>query len=418
VENGFGSGTDLECGWGPIDPRQEPHATGRDFGDWYPAQLTLRKELAPASDPGRFDLLVGDHVVVPGAQDGSSRTVDVPPGFYTVSERAVAGTDPSLYASTVQCKLLTRRARTRAGTVYSGVALPAGGRATCTFRNVRAGQPMIAIDKSGPVIASAGDTLHFTMLVTNPGSVPFPEDQVTVTDTGCDDTPKLGDKSDGSGDDESPGTLDPGDVWTYTCSRKTEDPGGDCQLTVVHNTATASGSTGDTATSTIETTLLCPDIPPPDPPDPEPPNPEPPNPEPPLPPQPSPQEPLAPVVPGQVRRPGAVRPPGPAPPLAGAAGVAGLQSSKLARCVTRVPRIRIRGARIGRVRVFVDGRLVRRIRGGPLQRRITIARLGRLGPGRHRVTARVRFRLGSGTRPLILTRHFRICAAARPRFTG
>jgi hypothetical protein len=421
TDGGFGPGIGLRCGWGPIDSATEPYARGRDFGNWYPAQLTVRKELAPASDPGRFDLLVNGQVVVGNAQDGSSATLDVPPGFYTVSEGAVAGTDPSLYASSVQCKLLTRRARTRAGTNYSGVALPAGGRATCTFRNVRAGVPAIAIDKSGPTIATAGETLHFTMLVSNPGTVPFPAGQVKVTDAGCDDAPELAGKSDGSGDDGSPGTLDPGDAWTYTCSRRTDDPGGDCQLSVVHNTATASGSVGaitDTATSAIETTLLCPDIPPPDPPNPEPPNPEPPNPEPPLPPQPSPVQPLTPVVPGQVQEPGAVRPAGARPPLAGAAGVAGLQSSKLARCVARVPRIRLRGARVSRVRVFLDGHLVRRVSTGPLQRRVAITRLGRVGAGPHRMTARVTFRLGSGTRPLILVRRFRICAAALPRFTG
>ena len=125
------------------------------------------------------------------------------------------------------------RARTRAGTVSDTVALAAGGRATCTFLNVRVGHPAIAIDKSGPSIAQAGDTLHYTLRVTNPGSVPFPEDQVEVSDPACDGAPKLSGKSDGSGQDGSPGTLDPGDVWTYTCSRKTAEPGEDCELRTV-----------------------------------------------------------------------------------------------------------------------------------------------------------------------------------------
>ena len=121
--------------------------------------------------------------------------------------------------------------RVRAGTVSDTVALAAGGRATCRFFNVRVGHPAIAIDKSGPAIAQAGDTLHYTLRVTNPGSVPFPEDQVDVSDPACDGAPKLSDKSDGSGPDGSSGTLDPGDVWTYTCSRKTAEPGEDCELT-------------------------------------------------------------------------------------------------------------------------------------------------------------------------------------------
>ena len=178
---GFGGpGAGLPCGWGPIDSQDEPNAKGRDFGNWYPAQLTVTKELVPASDPGRFDLFVNDDLVLGSAKDGSSVTLSVPPGNYTASEQAVPPTDPSLYTSSVSCKKLARKGRLRDGTVSDTVALAAGGRATCRFFNVRVGQPAIAIDKSGPSIAQAGDTLHYTLRVTNPGSVPFPEDQVEV----------------------------------------------------------------------------------------------------------------------------------------------------------------------------------------------------------------------------------------------
>ena len=141
------------------------------------------------------------------------------------------------------------------------------------FVNVRAGTvyPAIAIDKSGPAVARAGDTLHYTLKVTNPGTVPFPEDQVHVSDPTCNSAPDVSDKSDGSGPDGSPGHLDPGDVWTYKCSRKTGDAGEDCELSVVHNTATATGEAGGVTvedTDAIPTTLTCPDTLPPDPPKP------------------------------------------------------------------------------------------------------------------------------------------------------
>jgi hypothetical protein len=411
----------LGCGWGPFDPDQEVHNDGRDFGNWYPAQLTLTKELVPDSDIGRFDLFVNDERVYENAQDGSSTTLTVPPGSYTVSEQAVPPADLSQYTSTVICKKFSRRGRLRAGPVFDKIELAAGGRATCRIFNVRIGSPAIAIDKSGSAVAQAGDTLHYTLRVTNPGSVRFPADQVHVTDPGCDDPPTLSGTSDGSGDDDSPDFLDPGDVWTYKCSRETDDPGEDCVLTVVSNTATVTGATGAATvedSSTIDTTLTCPDILPPDPPDPPDPPVPPDPPDPPVPPQPPDQIPLTPVVPDQPVEPGSVIPPGPRPPAAGQGGVAGVAGFGTGHCVTHLRRLTVRGTHISRVAVFVDGRLVRRARVMPLQRRLTVSHLGRLAPGPHRVVARVRFRLGSGTGPLTLVRRVRICRALLPRFTG
>ena len=94
------------------------------------------------------------------------------------------------------------------------------------------------------------------------------------------------------------------------------------------------------------------------------------------------------------------------------------KAAQAARCVARLPRVSLRGTNISRVAVFVDGRLVRRVRGRLLQRRLTVSRLGRVAPGPHRVVTRVRFRLGSGTSPLTLVRRVRICRALLPRFTG
>jgi len=42
TDGGFGSlEPGLTCGWGPIDPDQVPNAKDKDFGNWYPAQLTV-----------------------------------------------------------------------------------------------------------------------------------------------------------------------------------------------------------------------------------------------------------------------------------------------------------------------------------------------------------------------------------------
>src|SRR3954453_16945635 len=83
-----------------------------------------------------------------------------------------------------------------------------------------------------------------TTRVTNPGRLSFPADRVEVSDPACDHAPELVDASDGSGPDATPESLDHGDVWTYRCSRTTDEPGKDCELSLVRNTATAEGTAG------------------------------------------------------------------------------------------------------------------------------------------------------------------------------
>ena len=66
--------------------------------------MSVTKALAPAGDPGRFDLLVGDDVVAAAAGDGSgSGPVALPLSSVTVSERGAGGTDLAGYASAIRC---------------------------------------------------------------------------------------------------------------------------------------------------------------------------------------------------------------------------------------------------------------------------------------------------------------------------
>jgi uncharacterized repeat protein (TIGR01451 family) len=390
------------CAWGPFDVSLNPNVRGRDFGNWFPARLTLRKEIEPADDPGRFDLLVNDEVVLPAAGDGARVTVSVPPGVYEVSEIATPGTLAGDYRSTVECRRNpARRGGVSAGPVFDAVRLFAGDRAVCTFRNIRPGAPAIAIRKVGPSVADAGDTLRYTLYVTNPGDVPFPAAGVDVADPDCDDPPELVEKQDGSGADGTPGTLDPGDTWVYTCSRGTSSGGADCEPSRVGNTATANGSANGTTVEdedSISTILLCPDGPAPPTPVPPEPGPGPPGPPPDV--------------------PGPVVPPGERPPNAGDAAAARFLFREATRgCITnRVPRVNFSGTHIRRVQVFVNGQLRRNLNLRALQRRVT-PRVT-LPPGRYRVTARVTFTRGAGSPPLTLSRVIRICAAAPPPVTG
>ena len=265
-------------------------------------------------------------------------------------------------------------------------------------------EPAIALEKSGPTLAEAGDTLRYTLYVTNPGLVAIPANGVTVTDNRCDDPPELTTKN----GDASPQTLDPGDTWTYACSHKTPAPDADCELTAITNTATATGIVdGSTVTDdgSITTTVACPDVrqsrrsrrlrePGPEPP---------------------------PSRRCRVprRRPSRRSlPPGPGPPDAGEAGRAGVTASNV-RCITRASQVQLTGQRMSTIRVSVDGRRLgtREIR--LLQRRVLP--LNRIfSPGRHRLTIRVAFEPGSATAPATLTRTIIVCSRATraPRVTG
>jgi hypothetical protein len=394
---GSAQGGMFPCAWGPIAVANETWARGRDFGNYMPARIVVRKELEPATEAGRFDLRVDGATVVPAAGDGARGSQRVKPGAHNVSEVAVTGTNPLDYESTVGCEVGTRRRQVRSGPVYPNLQLSSGQRAVCTFRNVRIGAPAIAIDKTGPGTAVAGETLRYTVYVTNPGFVPFPEASVRVTDPNCDDPPELVSK----GSDDTRETLDRGDTWTYACSRKTT-AAADCAPTVVPNTATVTGEARGSsvnASDSIETSLTCP---------PTPPTPQPPAPQPPAP-QPQPPAPPSPLV-----------PPGPKPPEAGDAARAGFLFRQATRgCIRgRVPRLNFQGTRIARVQVFVNGNLRRRLTVQTLQRRVT-PRVT-LPPGSYRLAVRVTFQRGTGSPPVTLRRRIRICAAkaARPPFTG
>ena len=75
----------------------------------------------------------------------------------------------------------------------------------------------IDIEKTGPATATVGAALNYTLTVTNPGTTAFPAQQVIVTDPKC-EAPPAGPNT---GSDATPGTLDPGDTWTYTCTAQT-----------------------------------------------------------------------------------------------------------------------------------------------------------------------------------------------------
>ena len=104
--------------------------------------------------------------------------------------------------------------------------------------------PAIDIEKTGPATATVGAALNYTLTVTNPGDVSFAAQEVVVTDPKC-EAPPAGPNT---GSDATPGQLDPGDTWTYTCTAQTAgQPAG-----TFINTANVSGKDflGKTVTDT------------------------------------------------------------------------------------------------------------------------------------------------------------------------
>lgn len=118
-------------------------ATGGFSPDWQPladsfGRITITKRIVPASDPGRFHLLIGDtEKLLEDAGDGGTRTKnDVAPGTYSISEEAAIPSPLERYDGRIAC--------TKNGSPYlaSGepsalVDVAAGDHVTCTITNVR-----------------------------------------------------------------------------------------------------------------------------------------------------------------------------------------------------------------------------------------------------------------------------------------
>jgi uncharacterized repeat protein (TIGR01451 family) len=71
----------------------------------------------------------------------------------------------------------------------------------------------INIDKDGPAVAHVGDTIHYTLTVTNGTDEPLHD--ITVTDPVCDQAPTYQ-----SGDTNSDNILQSGESWIFTCDHE------------------------------------------------------------------------------------------------------------------------------------------------------------------------------------------------------
>ena len=246
--------------------------------------------------------------------------------------------------------------------------------------------PAINVDKAGPATAQAGQPVAYTIVVTNPGDVPFLAQNVNVADALCEAPPLLTTKN----GDPTPGQFDPGDTWTYTCTVQTL-----VGQTVVNNVAvaTATDSFGGNEVGDDDaaaTQLTQPPVAPPPPPPP---------------PRPSP----APVAAASV----------PVAPSSAPASIATARLSGPGRCVSRSFKAAVRGRNISQVLFILDGKKLRTVKSRPGRTVFSV----RIDPRRqsyraHRVIALVSFRASANRRPRTLRMVYVRCARVMPKFTG
>ena len=155
-----------------------------------PCQGTLRidKSLSPASDQGRFDLMIDGSVAGTGADvtnngtTGDVAVVATPTGTnHLVQETAAAGTTLSNYQTTIVCRQGGGSGVVVASGSGTSLAVPvsAGAAVVCVIDNTRLPVPPqppptpsadLSITKSvSPATVSVGDTVTATVVVTNNG---------------------------------------------------------------------------------------------------------------------------------------------------------------------------------------------------------------------------------------------------------
>jgi uncharacterized repeat protein (TIGR01451 family) len=233
------------CGW-HVDRTAEPYAQGRDFGNWRPAHLTLEKRVFPADDTTRFTFNHpgrSEPFEVMGGQ-AVGGDLDLTPGTYTAGE--IADPDFTTHVTCAQDGAIVLDAPATSATL----TFTSGDHAVCRFFNARIGKPAIALVKSGPDRVTAGETIHYTLRVTNVGTVAIPAADVRVDDPDCSGMHQVGGPQDGP--------LEPRETMTFACTRETSPPGDDCVSHAVANTATANAGdeVSDHDSETVD--VICP----------------------------------------------------------------------------------------------------------------------------------------------------------------
>jgi hypothetical protein len=114
--------------------------------------IKLCKQLVPTTDTGKFNLLVGNTVVLANAGNGDCKAMAFAPGNYVVSETAGTGTSLAGYNSRVDC--VSSMQEVDPDGTSTNVTLHAGETLVCTFINARVQTPPSGSCPEGTTVIS------------------------------------------------------------------------------------------------------------------------------------------------------------------------------------------------------------------------------------------------------------------------
>src|SRR3954447_11700877 len=127
--------------------------------------ITVKKDLVPSTDAGRFDLHIGTDTVATQVGDGGYATKTLPTGTYTVGE---TGANLGEYIRYTTCLDGTTKVAEGSGDV--SVPVGYGDHVVCTIKNVRKAQ-IVVTKKTAPADTAATKTAFGFAL--NPGAVAY-----------------------------------------------------------------------------------------------------------------------------------------------------------------------------------------------------------------------------------------------------
>ncbi len=132
--------------------------------------LEVRKNLIPAVDTGRFNLLIDGVTLATGGDGTTSGDRSVETGAHSIAESPVAGTNPTDYEATVSC---IDQANGGAAVAVNGnlVDVGEGGDVLCVFTNRRTTTTLILEKKASDSAAVPGRDVTFVITVRNTGVI-------------------------------------------------------------------------------------------------------------------------------------------------------------------------------------------------------------------------------------------------------
>jgi hypothetical protein len=333
--------------------------------------IKVTKKLVPATDSGKFNLLIDGTVKAANVGDGGTTgTQTVNTGVHTVGETAGTGTSMSNYDSTLSCVDKAHGGSDNDGSVQ----VDAGDAWECVYTNTRKTPPppptgTIKVTKK---LLPATDGGKFNLLID--GAVKAAD----VGDGGTTGTQTVAIGSHSVGESGGTGTS----LLDYTSSLSCVDKahGGS------DNDGSVQVDAGDAWECVITNTRKSTPPPPPN-------------------------EPPTSTPPAQIKV-------SPARVVPGSANMKGPRVCTRSNAVAAT----VSGKRIVKVTFYVDGRKVKTLtkpngKGGTFKLPINVRKLGF---GSHRLIAKVQFAKSSGTKARTLRLSFSRCssAAAQPKFTG